>query len=372
MKHRLLPLDWLRGIVMILMVTDHASSVYNAGHLFTDSTFFYNDRMALPAGQFLNRWISHLCAPSFLFLAGTALALSIVRKQQHGFSSWQIDRDLLIRGSLIVAVDLLFINLFWMPGRLLLQVMAVIGGALLLMIPLRRLPVWLTVMLAAAVLLGSELFLPDSLLIAEGNLSVLLRYLLSIGSTDAIFVLYPLLPWWGMLGLGWGFGHYLTLAEKEPTEGAESVLLISGFISLILYLIVRGVNGYGNMALLRMDNSWEQWLHTSKYPPSISFVALELGLMALLLAGLFRWQRLRGDRVKGHHPLLVFGQTPLLFYILHIFLLETSGRLLGLYEGGGLGLSWLATAVVLIILYPICHWYRAYKLAHRHSWLRFL
>jgi len=140
MKHRLPALDWMRGIVMILMASDHASGAFNAGRLVTDSVLLYNPQQQLGSLQFFYRSISHLCAPTFLFLAGTALALSIESKIRRGVLSLTIDRDLLFRGLIIVSVDLFVLNWLWVPEFFLLQVMYAIGLAMILMILFRRLP----------------------------------------------------------------------------------------------------------------------------------------------------------------------------------------------------------------------------------------
>ena len=110
MKHRLPALDWLRGLVMILMASDHASGAFNAARPVTDSVYLYDPQQQLGAIEFIYRWLSHLCAPTFLFLAGTALALSIERKKKRGISASTIDRELLIRGLLIFGVDLIILN----------------------------------------------------------------------------------------------------------------------------------------------------------------------------------------------------------------------------------------------------------------------
>ncbi|MFT7464166.1 MAG: putative membrane protein, partial [Pseudohongiellaceae bacterium] len=140
MKHRMQALDWMRGIVMVIMVTDHASEAFNAARPVTDSVLLPSWDQPLDALQFPFRWLSHICAPVFLFLAGTSLALSLGRKLARGTSGWSIDKDLLIRGLLILGVDLFLINLVWHPGALLLQVMYAIGLSMICMIGLRRLP----------------------------------------------------------------------------------------------------------------------------------------------------------------------------------------------------------------------------------------
>ena len=123
---------------------------------------------------------------------------------------------------------------------------------------------------------------------------------------------------------------------------------------------------------MRDDLSLIQWLHCSKYPPSLAFTALELGLMALMLAALFKIQQVVGQRIHAYDPLLVFGQTALFFYLLHIPLLQFSAELLGVAHGLGLRETYLATAAVLVVLYPICLWFRGYKTAHRTTWVRFI
>ena len=129
------------------------------------------------------------------------------------------------------------------------------------------------------------------------------------------------------------------------------------------------------MWLHREDNSLVQWLHVSKYPPGISYTTLELGLMALLLSGLMALESrvLRsGAAINRNNALLVFGQTALFFYLLHQLLLGASAHALGLAKQGGLLEAYLAAAIALVVLYPLCRWYRGYKQAHPRSIARFV
>jgi len=379
----------MRGIAMVLMASDHASGAFNAGRLVTDSVYLYDPQSQLGTLHFLYRWLSHLCAPTFLFLAGTALALSIGRKMQRGVSAAVIDRDLLIRGLLILSVDLAILNWFWVPEYFLLQVMYAIGLAMVLMIPLRRMPPLLLIALAMGTLVGGELFRGDAIVVPLEPIAVANAFLLGVGIIDTpleslwlfakigvpdqVLTLYPVLPWWAMMALGWAFGSYLRRngAESAARWSAARLLMIWGGGGLFIFALLRGVNGFGNLALLRLDGSLIQWLHVSKYPPSIAFVALELGLMALILAGLFRVQKAAGDQIRIHNPLLLFGQTAFFFYVGHIVILETAARLLGVHEQGGLVESMVATVAVLVILYPLCLWYRQYKAGHPRSLTRF-
>lgn len=390
MKKRLPAIDWMRGIVMILMATDHASGAYNAGRLVTDSALLYAAGVPLPPLQFFHRWLSHLCAPTFLFLAGTALALSIEKKIARGGVGWKIDRDMLVRGLIILSVDLFFINLFWFPGAILLQVMYAIGVAMILMIPLRRLPSPALLVAGGTILFASEWFLPDGLVVPNEPGSVLAALTLgagmfdtsleavgpwaALGIPDQFVAAYPVLPWLAMMVFGWVFGRWLLVRRDADDREVQSTRLLAwtGVGALGLYAVMRGFNTFGNQRLYRLDDSWIQWLHVSKYPPSVAFTALELGLMCLILAGLFVLQRRQGENVNLDNPVLVFGQTAFFFYVVHIFFYEVTARLLGLHMQEGLLVSTIAMAVGLVVLYPVCRWYRGFKAKHAGTVLRYM
>src|SRR5690349_15645874 len=132
---RIAAIDWMRGLVMILMVIDHASMAFDARHLAKDSASYADAAtMVLPAGEFFTRWITHLCAPTFVFLAGTALALSIERRVSRGEDAWQIDKSILVRGAIIALLDPTIVSLG--SGRVTLQVLLAIGLSMMCMAPL--------------------------------------------------------------------------------------------------------------------------------------------------------------------------------------------------------------------------------------------
>jgi uncharacterized membrane protein len=297
-KNRLPAIDVMRGLVMILMTIDHASDVFDGGHLLTDGALMYDPAKPLPLGQFLTRWITHLCAPTFVLLAGTALALSTASRIRRGDSPTQIDRHMTIRGLILVAADPIWMSpVILGPGRVLLQVMYALGGSLLLMIPLRRLGdrTLLAVGLAIAVLdepalsllnaLGWRFSLPVCLLLGPGFFA------------GGRFVIgYPVLPWLAMMCVGWVFGRkLLEWPEADRDRIAARTMTIAGAALLALFVLLRGLNGFGNTGLLRLDGSLVQWLHVSKYPPSLTYDGLELGLAALILAALFRILAKRPD-----------------------------------------------------------------------------
>ena len=375
MKHRYAALDWMRGMVMILMALDHASGAFNKNRLFTDSFFLYEAGMKLPTLQFFTRWITHICAPTFLFLAGTSLALSLERRERAGESDASIDRFLLTRGLFIALLDPILISWFWrFRGMIPLQVLYAIGTSFMLMIPLRRLRTARLFGLSAGFLLVSELLVGAINSLDNPRLTVVTTMLIHGGPLPHLIVSYPVLPWLSVMILGFVFGRKLSrfTDSGEARWQPGKALLVSGSAALLLFGIVRGLNSYGNMLLLRENNTLIQWLHVSKYPPSLSFVALELGLMSVVLGLLFRLQgKARGPQWTWN-PLLVFGQTAFFFYILHIVILELSARGLSLDAKMGLGTTYVATMAVLVFLCPCCLWYRRYKASRPGGWARYI
>jgi uncharacterized membrane protein len=369
---RLGPLDWMRGLVMVLMAIDHSSDAFNGGRLFTDSARMYRPGAPLPAAQFLTRWITHLCAPTFLFLAGTGLAFTVAKLRGQGRREAEIDRYILVRGVIIAAFEL-WISFFVMRGwTLLLQVLYGIGSSYLCMIGLRRLPDRVAGALAIASIVGVEALIGA---VSRGGApaSWPLALLLTGGFYTHVLIAYPTIPWLAILLLGWAWGRRL-LTHPAGRDRLARHLALAGLGTLALFGVVRGLNGYGNLGLPRGGDdpgSVVQWLHVSKYPPGLSYVSLELGIAFLCLAALFYFQQRRGAFAPDG-LFMTLGQTPMFFYLLHFPLLISSARLLGIRERFGLGAAYLGAALVVAALYPACRWYRTYKAAHRDGWPRYI
>src|SRR5262245_7515438 len=364
---RLLALDRLRGLVMVLMAIDHASGVFNVGRLVTDGPTLYRADTPLPTAQFLTRWVTHLCAPTFVFLAGTALALSVARRRARGDGERALDRFIVTRGLFIAALDPLWMSWVFAPGRVLLQVLYAIGLGLAAMAALRRLSDGTLLAIAAILIVGGEALTGAALVATGGTPSVPLGLLLTGGEFGPVIVAYPLLPWLAFMLLGWVFGR---LVGRAPGERPVRLLGLAGAAALAVFVAVRSADGYGNMRLLREGTSLVQWLHVSKYPPSLAYTALELGLMALVLAGLMARERRAESPVAG--PLAVLGQTALFFYLLHVHLLFVAGRVLGLAHGTGLTGAYAGAVGVVLALYPLCVRYGRYKRAHPDGWARYV
>jgi uncharacterized membrane protein len=367
-SQRLAAIDGLRGLVIVLMAVDHSSGAFNHGRVFSDAAQMYQPGTPLPPAQFLTRWITHLCAPTFLFLAGTSLALSVARQRRQGVTERTIDAQLVSRGLVIVAFEL-WPSLFWMdPGVILFQVLYAIGASFVLMAPLRRLPV--------PVILGLALLLvgfDEAVSTAAGfgpspTTPFAAAFFLVFGRSEHLVIAYPALPWLAMMMLGWVFGSWLETRPAEPR--IRNALLGAGAVLLGVFAVVRGLNGYGNVGLLRDDGSVVQWLHVSKYPPGISYTALELGIAACLLALAFAVAKRHAPSPRN--PFLVFGRTPMFFYLLHIPLLHAMAHGLGVAHALGLGATYGFALVAVVILYPPCLLYGRYKALHPGGWTRYL
>lgn len=365
---RIAAIDWMRGLVMLLMVVDHASMAFDRGHLSQDSAMYAEAlTMPLPAAEFFTRWMTHLCAPTFVFLAGVALAISVERRKTAGIDPWEIDKNILKRGAIIAVLDPTLISLG--SGRLTFQVLYAIGLAMVCMAPLRRLPSWMLLALALGWIVFGEI-VTGWVWQPPGPSSPLAALLVGTYSSEVLAIKYPLLPWLAMMVLGWVLGRHMNeFARGEARFSPQSVLWVAGVAGVAIFAVVRYAHGYGDMFLPRADDSWQQWLHVSKYPPSLTYITLELGILALILAMLMRIEPVIGVRQNG--PFLVFGQTAMFFYLVHRLVMEVPATYFGLRGAGDLVTTYAVAAVLLVLLYPACRWYRTVKAAHPQSFLKY-
>jgi len=365
---RIAAIDWMRGLVMVLMVIDHASMAFDGSHLDEDSAMYPGAAtMALPGGEFFTRWITHICAPTFVFLAGVALALSVERRAAKGTNAWEIDRNILARGALIALLDPTIISLG--SGRWTLQVLLAIGLSMICMVPLRRLPSWLLLAFGLGWIALGE-FPTDWVWDPPGASSPLSALFIGTYGADNLVIKYPLIPWLSMMVLGWVLGrHMLEFSSGKARVSPQTVLWIAGAVALAVFVAVRASQGYGDMFLPRTADTWQQWLHVSKYPPSLTYATLELGLLSWSLAFLMAIEPYIGVRKNG--VFLVFGQTSMFFYLVHRLAFEIPATYFGLRSFGNLSTTYLVAFAMLVLLYPACRWYRTFKAAHPQSILKY-
>jgi uncharacterized membrane protein len=363
---RIRAIDWLRGLVMILMTVDHSGSQLDAAHMHGDNGAQWVPGSPLPAGEFLTRWITHLCAPTFVLLAGASLALSADKRQGK---PGQL-RFIVTRGLFIVALDPLWMTLAFTEYRaLVFQVLYAIGMSLVCMAALRRLPSKALLAGAIAIQLGGELSVHVQPVTQPWH--AIWGFLFAGGPVmNRVVCGYPLVPWLSIMMLGWVLGRWMT--EPRPQAVRARSLALIGAALLGVFAVVRGVDRYGNWELHRDSAAPLQWLHVAKYPPSLAYSSLELGIAFLLLAGFFVLDDPRLPR-RLLSPLSLYGATAFFFYLLHVHILWAAMRVFAIdRQHHGLAKTWIGAAATIALLAWPCWRYRRYKAAHPDGWARYL
>ncbi|HEX5045667.1 MAG TPA: heparan-alpha-glucosaminide N-acetyltransferase domain-containing protein, partial [Gammaproteobacteria bacterium] len=300
-------------------------------------------------------------------LAGVALALSVERRVAKGAKAWEIDKGILIRGGLIALLDPTLVSLG--SGRWTFQVLLAIGLSMMCMAPLRRLPSWLLLTLGLGWLALGE-FPTDWFWDPPGPSSPVAALFVGTYSSPTLAIKYPLLPWLAMMMLGWVLGRHMVRFDLGKARfSPRAILFVGGLALLAVFVVVRAEGGYGDMFLRHTNDTWQQWLHVSKYPPSLSYASIELGMLFLALAFLMTIEPLIGVRKNG--PFLVFGQTAMFFYLVHRLVMEIPATYFGLRGFGDITTTYIVAAVLLVLLYPACLWYRSLKAAHPQSFLKY-
>jgi len=383
--NRITTIDVTRGLVMVIMALDHVRDLLHTPALTQNPT----DLATTTPAIFLTRWITHLCAPTFVFLSGVSAYLSLRKR-----NSPEARRFLLKRGLVLIVLELTVINFaFWFDIQfrsLMLQVIFAIGGGLMVLSLLARLPVrWVAGIGFGIVLLHNLLpFAPFANPVGSFVWSLLFRTNVFVVSPELmVLVGYPLIPWLGIMLLGFAAGRLF----EQPATSRRRQLWQLGLGALGLFLALRFLNLYGDPAPWSVQKSGLltvlSFLNVSKYPPSLLYTAVTIGLALLILAAA------DGASNALTRLLTVYGQVPMFYYLIHWYLVHLfmlamsfaqgytwadvpSGPLnFGRPEGAGISLGgvygvWLA---LVAVLYPLCRWYGRYKAAHPEvTWLRYL
>ena len=378
---RLDGIDLLRGLVICLMVLDHVRDFF----MRTGGP----DPLDLDASNpalFATRWVTNFCAPVFVLLAGVSAYLQAANGKAPG----DLSRFLLTRGAWLVFLELTVIGFGWQftPVLVFLQVIWAIGWSMILLSFLTRLP--RTAILALGVVIVAAHNLLDPIQPAAFGAAAPVWNLLHVTNVAPVagvpvLFAYPILPWFGIMLLGYGLGQIFTL----PTERRRRMLTFVGLGMIVAFAALRALQLYGD------SKPWEThpelWktlgdvIDVQKYPPSLQFVLITIGPAFVFLPWL---ERLKGPVAAF---LLAFGRAPLFAYVLHIWLahllamavgvamgMPASGFLSPLFagtpEGWGFGLPavygfWL---LILAILYPPARWFAGVKARRRDWWLGYL
>lgn len=382
--------DLLRGIVMVIMMLDHTREFFHSDALNFDPTDLTKTNTLL----FFTRWITHFCAPIFVFLAGTGAYLQTMR----GKSKAELSKFLLTRGMWLILLELTLIRVivwfnFDFHFAMMLQVIWVIGVGMIVLAGLIYLPLRVIAIISLAMIALHNLL--DKIQVKPTGLGAYLWMVLHqpgvIFFTPKIhgLVLYPLIPWIAVLAAGYVFG---TVYNWEA-ERRQRFLLKLGSALLIGFVLLRGLNIYGDPNRWSgQKNAWFtvlSFLNVSKYPPSLLFLLLTIGAAILALPWFERLGRGWLSQV-----FITFGRVPLFFYIgqwiaahgLAVLVSYLAGKpigwlLAGLLEQprpnpGNLGFSlWVVYVfwfVGLLLLYPLCRWFASVRQRRKDWWLSYL
>lgn len=382
---RLDAVDLLRGLVMVIMALDHTRDFFHS------EAFLYppEDLTKTTPLLFFTRWITHFCAPVFVFLAGTGAFLSVAR----GKSKRQLSWFLTTRGLWLILLELTVVRLGWFPlagvSFFILQVIWVLGVSMIVLAALVHLPVR-AVAAVGLLMIATHNLLDRFTVQSAGSLGWLWR-LLHVSapwqptSGLVVIVIYPLIPWIGVMAAGYAFGKLLLL------EGARrrKVLLTLGLALTLAFIVLRATNLYGDPrpwgGQASATYNLLSFLNAQKYPPSLLFLLMTLGPAIALLP------LLEGARGALARFLLTFGRVPLFFYLLHIPLIHLVSLAVDLARfrrpvfdtifvngqpppgyGYTLAVVYLVWASVVLALYPLCRWFADVKRRRRDAWLSYL
>jgi uncharacterized membrane protein len=392
-RQRVASLDILRGAIMAIMALDHV-------RLFiTNAAFSPTDLSQTTAAYFFTRWITHFCAPGFVFLAGTGAFLYGTRVQTRR----ELSRFLLTRGAWLVLMELTILRFAWTfnfdyPHYVLGGVIWMIGWCLILMAGLVYLPVRAIATIGLIIIAGHNLssVLMPSIMPAIRASGLLWLWqigyssgVVSVGGLTYLFVLFSIVPWIGVMAAGYAFGTVIT----QPPARRDRLCYAIGLGAVALFVLLRTFNIYGDPRPWAPQRdllfSLLSFLNTSKYPASLLFLLMTLGPMIALIPLL--------DRARGRlaRDLATIGRVPFFYYVLHIPLIHLTACALSLVrygavvpwlrlnhplgvddrppEGWGYGLPvvYLVTIAIVITLYFLCRWFDDVKRRRRDWWLRY-
>jgi uncharacterized membrane protein len=375
---RINSIDILRGLIMIIMALDHVRDFYS------NVQFDPLDLTQTYIPLFFTRWITHYCAPIFVFLSGTSAFLSFSKGKTKKRAAF----FLLTRGLWLIFIELAVVDFLWSFDityqMQAVQVIWAIGWSMVVLAGLVFLkPVYIAT-IGLAMIFGHNLL--DGIH-AESFGSFKWLWLIlheqgfyPYGNGRGLFVMYPLIPWVGVMATGFAFGFVF----KKDAAYRKSFLLKVGFSAIALFISIRFINVYGNIKVWQEQDVWYKtilsFIDCTKYPPSLLYLLMTLGPGILLLAFFEKYNNRLTTIIS------VYGKVPFFYYIMHLIFIHGSSvltaYLMGINQGTffnpntawgfGLPIVYLAWICIVTALYFPCNWFMKVKQRRKDWWLSYL
>ncbi len=382
-RNRIESIDLLRGAIMIIMALDHTRDYFHADGFIYDPLDLHKTTAII----FLTRWITHFCAPIFMLLTG---ASAFIVGEKRGIKA--LSKFLLTRGFFLVIMEMTVVNFGWnfnihFPDIDFLVIWS-LGASMIALSAMVYLPK--KVILAIGIILIAGHNLLDTVHVPGKGLGVFLWSLLHEPGTftwagENVTVLYPIIPWVGTIALGYSVGSLYS--KNADAAQRKKLLLRLGIGSILLFIVLRFTNVYGDAALWSTQHSFVytvlSFINVTKYPPSLLYLSITLGVAFILLSAL------EIKPGKFGRVIAVYGRVPMFYYLCHIYLIHFLALFatnfcgkkwtdmifdnfdnLAKFKGYGFSL-WVVYTVwvsVILLLYPVCRWYDKYKIAHKEKW----
>ena len=383
--YRIESIDLLRGLIMIIMALDHVRDYFHADA-------FVNDPLDLNTTTpvlYFTRWITHYCAPLFMFLSGTSAALVGQRKGKT-----YLTRFLLTRGLWLIFLELTVVCFAWFFNPTfttqLLGVIWALGFSMIFLAAFIHLPKALTITIGLLMVFGHNLLDGVQVNSSTGATfawSVVHQFnLLELGAFN-VLVAYPLIPWIGVMALGYCLGD--VYKKETDAQKRKRFLLMLGIACVLLFTLLRYINVYGDPSKWTEQRSgfytFLSFLKVSKYPPSLFYLLITIGPGLIFLALSEQWNNGIARRIK------TIGRVPMFYYLMHLYLIHIGAMLATILSGRSwtdmvnfstwisfepklqgygfsLGITYAVWATLIIVLYFLCKLYDRYKSSHREKW----
>jgi uncharacterized membrane protein len=391
-KRRIQSIDILRGVIMLIMALDHTRGFFHNAGINSNPVDLATTTPAL----FFTRWITHFCAPGFVFLSGVSAYLAGTRRTKSELSNF-----LIIRGLWLVVVEVVIVTFAFSVNPhykfLFLQVLWAIGLGMVILGLLVRLPLKIIAVIGALIFFGHDIL--DYLQLPKTGVEAVLLKLFFIAResplpiTHSHFALaeFAPIPWAGIMLLGYVFGSLYK--PSFDSQRRRKILLYTGIATLVFFLVFRYFNIYGDPSPWTVQRNgmftFLSFLKVSKYPPSLLYSCMTLGPVLIVLSLTEHIQN------KLTAIFIVYGNVPFFYYVLHFYLLRIISVIVFFAQGygtnqiadhkhqnpylfepphfgfslGGVYIIWL---FVIIVLYFPCRWFGKYKRTHNQWWLSYL